>query len=210
MTGRRGRAEGVATSWGASWGAWGRRVRRPGASATLRAAAGGTLAVALVAGGIAALQALVPPPERRDGPVVRVPTALGTPTRTPTRPPATTAPPARTTAPPGPAVTATAAPATPSPTATNRPSLTVLNNSRVNGLAARAARDFEAGGWDVTATGNLRGRTPRTTVYYDPGHEGAAAALRRQFPRIRAAAPRPTGMPGAGTLTVVVTRDYAA
>ena len=201
MTGRRGRTSGPAL------GAWGRRVRPPAPAATLRAAAGGTLAIALVAGGIAALQALVPPPERRDGPVVKAPTALGTPTRpprttaapSPTSAPATTVP---TTAPP------TAAP--PSPTAAERPSLTVLNNSRVDGLAARAARDFENGGWTVASTGNLRGRTPRTTVYYDPGHEAAAAALRRQFPRILAAAPRPDGLPGAGTLTVVVTRDYAA
>ena len=184
----------------------GRRVRRPDLGAFARSALGGTAAVALVAGGIAALQAVVPPPERRDGPVVSGPTALGTPS---------TAPPATRRLPPGPTTPAstpppTAAIVTPSPTAAARPALTVLNNSRINGLAARAARDFAAGGWRIAATGNLRGRTPRTTVYYDPGHADEAAALRRQFPRIQEALPRPEGLPGAGTLTVVVTRDYAA
>jgi hypothetical protein len=154
-------------------------------------------AVALVAGGILALQVLVPAPDRGgDGPaVVASPRA--------SEPPVVAITPTPTVMPVPPNTAA------PSPTAAARPPLTVLNNSRVNGLAARAARDFAAGGWRVAATGNLRGRTPHTTVYYAPGQEAAAAALRRQFPRIIEALPRYDGLPGDGTLTVVVTRDYA-
>ncbi|HVF05508.1 MAG TPA: LytR C-terminal domain-containing protein [Frankiaceae bacterium] len=124
---------------------------------------------------------------------------------------ATTPPPTATspTPPATPAPTATPSP-TPSPTPATRPALTVLNNSRVNGLAARAASDFAAGGWRIAGTGNLRGRTPQTTVYYAPEHAEAAAALRRQFPKIRDAQPRYAGLPGDGGLTVVVTRDYAS
>jgi len=97
---------------------------------------------------------------------------------------------------------------TPSPTVQARPAITVLNNSRINGLAAKAAGDFRAGGWRVVATGNLSGRLPRTTVYYGPAQREAAAALRRQFPAIAEMAPRYAGLPGEGGLTVVVTRDY--
>ncbi|HEX8001966.1 MAG TPA: LytR C-terminal domain-containing protein [Mycobacteriales bacterium] len=191
-------------------GVTGRRVRRPDLAAWSRNALGGVVAVTFVAGGILALQAVVPSPERRDGPVVKAPPLTGRPTpsagaRSPSVPTAAASPTGTPTARP----TDTAL-ATPSATPAARPALTVLNNSRISGLAARAARDFEAGGWRVAATGNLRGRTPRTTVYYDPGQQGAAAALRRQFPRIADARPRPAGLPGTGTLTVVVTRDYAS
>jgi len=84
----------------------------------------------------------------------------------------------------------------------------VLNNSRITGLAAKAARDFAAGGWRIAATGNLSGRLPRTTVYFSPGQEADAVTLRRQFPAIQDVAPRYAGLPGEGGLTVVVTRDY--
>jgi hypothetical protein len=182
----------------------GRRERRPDLASLSRAAFGGTLAVALVVGGIVALQAVVPAPDAGQGPVVSAPTTfpLDVPTTPPTKAAPTTAPPPVPVVPPSPVT------APPSPAA--RPSLTVLNNSRVNGLASRAARDFAAGGWHVAATGNLRGRTPRTTVYYAPGYADEAAALRRQFPKILDARPRPEGLPGNGPLTVVVTRDYAA
>jgi hypothetical protein len=84
----------------------------------------------------------------------------------------------------------------------------VLNNSRVTGLAAKAASDFRNGGWRIAATGNLSGRLPRTTVYFSPGQQPQAEALRRQFPAIQDVAPRYAGLPGEGGLTVVVTRDY--
>ena len=155
------------------------------------------VAVALVAGGIVALQKLVP--ADKDSPaVVRSPAAHGpVPSRT------TPAP--RTSAP-----ASSSAAVTPSPTSTAlvRPVLTVLNNSKVNGLAAKAAADFARGGWRIAGTGNLRGRLAQTTVYYGPGQRDAAEALRRQFPAIGDVEPRSAALPGGGGLTVVVTRDY--
>ena len=155
-----------------------------------------------MAGGILGLQALVPAPG--DSPAVvssprstEPPVFSISPTPTPT-------PTAGT---PNPTPTSVSG----SPTAKALPALTVLNNSRIDGLAARAAHDFETGGYRIAATGNLRGRTPRTTVYYGPGQQEEAAALRRRFPKIADALPRYAGLPGdPATLTVVVTRDYAA
>ena len=146
-----------------------------------------------MAGGIVALQVL--DPAEKDPAVV-------TNDGTVTVPPTTTRTPVPTTAPPS--------KASPSPTSTGvvRPAVTVLNNSRVTGLAAKAARDFASGGWTIAGTGNLGGRLAVTTVYFSPGQEDAAAALRKQFPAIRASAPRYAGLPGEGGLTVVVTRDY--
>jgi hypothetical protein len=83
----------------------------------------------------------------------------------------------------------------------------VLNNSRIKGLAARAAAVFRAGGWPVGGTGNLRGRTPVTTVYYPIGEEVTARLFAARFRAIRRVLPRPPGLPGSG-LTVVVTREF--
>ena len=101
-----------------------------------------------------------------------------------------------------------AVPVEPAPTeVAERPPLTVLNHSKVKGLAARAAEDFTRGGWQVVEVANTRYAVARTTVYFVPGQEAAAAALRRQFPSILRSAPRPAELPGSG-LTVVVTREY--
>jgi hypothetical protein len=85
--------------------------------------------------------------------------------------------------------------------------LLVLNNSRIPGLADTAARRFEAGGWPVRETGNLRGRIRATTVYYPPGEQEVARELARRFPGIARVLPRLPNLPGSG-LTVVVTRDF--
>ena len=159
------------------------------------------LAVGLVAGGIVALQALVP--AERDSPAV-----VSDPNDTFTLPPSTRTPGPTTTRAPTAAPPTTTAPPSPTATAVARPAITVLNNSRVTGLARRAAEDFARGGWRIAGTGNLSGRLPRTTVYYGPGQLAAATALRRQFPAIEDMAPRYAGLPGEGGLTVVVTRDY--
>lgn len=157
------------------------------------------VAVALVAGGILALQKIVP--ADKDSPaVVHSPAAHGPV-------PSRTTPPARTSAPPSAAPASSVAPS-PTSTALVRPVLTVLNNSKVNGLAAKAAADFARGGWRIAGTGNLRGRLAQTTVYYGPGQRDAAEALRLQFPAIGDVEPRAASLPGGGGLTVVVTRDY--
>jgi hypothetical protein len=120
----------------------------------------------------------------------------------PPAPTAATAPPAAALPPPP------AAPAVPPPAdAPGRPALTVLNNSRVPGLAERSARRFTAAGWPVRDTGNLRGRIRSTTVYYDPGQQAQAQALARAFPGVQRVLPRFDGLPGRG-VTVVVTRDF--
>ena len=156
------------------------------------------LAVALVAGGILTLQWLVP--AERDSPAV-----VTDPNDT-----FTLGPPSATSTPAGPAGTPSSPAASPTPSATpaTRPAVTVLNNSRVTGLAAKAARDFAGKGWRIASTGNLSGRLARTTVYYGAGQRDAAAELRAQFPAIMEMAPRYAGLPGDGGLTVVVTRDY--
>ncbi len=85
--------------------------------------------------------------------------------------------------------------------------VTVLNNSRIRGLADRAAARFRAGGWPVPKVGNYsRGRIPATTVYFAPGQQASAARFARQF-GIGRVVPRFAGLPGSGT-TVVLTRDY--
>lgn len=83
----------------------------------------------------------------------------------------------------------------------------VLNNSRISGLARRAATAFGAGGWPVRGTGNYTGRTPVTTVYYPTGQEAVARQFAARYPAVRRVLPRPASLPGSG-LTVVVTREF--
>jgi hypothetical protein len=113
------------------------------------------------------------------------------------------------------AVTVTPAPLTtqavvsPTPAAAPKLALTVLNNSNVNKLAARASVKFHAAGWPIRDTGVFRGRIPVTTVYYAPGQQASAVLLQKQFPAIARVRPRFAALPGSG-LTVVLTRDYPA
>lgn len=86
----------------------------------------------------------------------------------------------------------------------------VYNNGTVTGLAAQAAGDFRAGGWQVVEVGNYSaGIIPTTTVYFRPGTEEEAAArelgtrfgmrVEPRFPGIADAAPG---------LIVLITNDY--
>lgn len=160
-------------------------------------------------GGVAALvwMALRESPPLDDPKVAAPRASVLTPTPVATTP----APTSRTTAPAvKPTATSTATSPAPAPSETAPVlALLVLNNSRINGLATRAADDFRAGGWPVRGTGNFRGRVATTTVYYEPGQEASARRLMREFGKVRRMAPRFAGLPGQG-LTVVVTRDYAA
>ena len=94
------------------------------------------------------------------------------------------------------------------PPAATRPAVTVLNNSRRPGLAARVADEVRARGWPIRQTGNFRGRVAVTTAYYAPGQRGAAEQLARAFGQVQRVAPRFAGLPGSG-LTLVVTRTWS-
>lgn len=87
--------------------------------------------------------------------------------------------------------------------------LTVLNNSRITGLADRAAARFRSGGWPIKETGNFRGTLTETTVYYEPGQLASARLLATSFRGLTRVLPRFASLPGSG-LTVVLTRDYAS
>jgi len=90
--------------------------------------------------------------------------------------------------------------------------VTVLNNSPVEGLAARVAEVLEAGGWPIAELLNYdETQAEATTVYFTPGNaaeETAAQALIAQFPEITGGAePRFEGLAGSG-LTVAAVGDW--
>jgi hypothetical protein len=168
-----------------------------------RALAGAAIALIGVLLGVGALylfnrsddkgSPVVASPPRATAPASLSPTAA--PTATPT-----TAASARPTAIP-PVVQPTASPAA------GIVPVSVLNNSKISGLADRGAARFRAGGWPVKLTGNYRGgNIARTTVYYAPGGLASAQRFAKQFgiPRV---APRFPGLPTTG-MTVLLTRDY--
>jgi hypothetical protein len=175
-------------------------LRGPEPVGPRRSLLGAVLAIGGVVLGIVLLYAFRHDGHGGQGPVVAAPSSAAT-----TKAPASTDGPT-----PRPSGRGTAGP-TAGPTAVPvvapiRP-VTVLNNSRIKGLADRSARKFRAGGWPVKGTGNYRGGTiAETTVYYAPGQLGSAQRFARQFdiPRVL---PRFSGLPGSG-LTVVLTRDY--
>jgi hypothetical protein len=86
----------------------------------------------------------------------------------------------------------------------------VYNNSTITGLAARAAQDFRADGWQVAQVANYpTGVIATSTVYYRPGtaEQSAASSLASAFGlRVE---PRFTGIDDATPgLIVIVTNDY--
>lgn len=90
--------------------------------------------------------------------------------------------------------------------------LIVLNNTTVQGLAKRAAKLFETGGWTVTRYDNYQNDILSTCAYFDPsvrGAKAAAEALQQQFPTIRRVKPRFAELP-SGPIVVVLTPDYSA
>ena len=86
----------------------------------------------------------------------------------------------------------------------------VYNNSTITGLAARAANDFRADGWQVAQVANYpSGIIATSTVYYRPGtaEQSAASSLASAF-GLRAE-PRFSGIDDATPgLIVIVTNDY--
>jgi len=120
--------------------------------------------------------------------------STGTPAPTTIAPPTTVAPP-----PP---------PQPPLPTAPIR----VYNNSTIRGLAAQAADDFRRNGWVVEEIANYpSGVIPTSTVYFRPGTDEEAAALRLAARFNLRVEPRFEGIAGAKPgLIVIVTNDYGS
>ena len=136
-------------------------------------------------------------PELTAPPVTASPTPTPTPTPTPSRSPK----PHRTL--PSAEPSATAKPAV------AKIPVTVLNNSRRQGLAHRAAAQVSSKGWPIKQIGNFTGRIRVSTAYYAPGQAEEAHLLARDFPAIQRVLPRFDGLPGSG-LTLVVTREWPA
>ena len=151
------------------------------------------------------------------------PTAAATPGATVAATPAPTAPAAVPTvgptvaiaAPPPAAPAPAPAPAAPQAgtgggSAAARGPVRVYNNSTVTGLAARAANDFRADGWQVGQVSNYsQGVIPTSTVYYRPGtaEQTAATTIASEF-GLRTE-PRFSGIDDATPgLIVIVTNDY--
>jgi hypothetical protein len=86
----------------------------------------------------------------------------------------------------------------------------VYNNSKIHGLAVRAASDLSAAGWRVVEVGNYAaGTIPTTTVYYQDsaGNRAGAEAIAGEFGM--QVQPRFAGLAhGAPGLVVIVTNDY--
>jgi hypothetical protein len=156
------------------------------------------------------------PPTVAQSPVAQspVPTAVAPPSATVVAPPAV---PTAVAAPSAPAIVPTApavVPVKPAPAvggaATGHEPVRVYNNSTVTGLAARAADDFRADGWQVAQVANYpSGIIATSTVYYRPGtaEQSAASSLGSQFGlRVE---PRFSGIDDATPgLIVIVTNDY--
>ena len=194
--------------------AQGRRVRAPERRrlSVGPALAGAAVSVVGVCLGIGTLLWVTDDPSQGRGPVVSAPVSSSgevigdDPVGAEPATPAVVDPPA--VAPPS--SVAPAPPASVSPLA-QEPSVvvpvTVLNNSRITGLADRAATRFRAGGWPVTLTGNFRGQIPVTTVYYDPGMQASAQAFADAFEGIVRVRPRLDTLPARGVV-VVLTREF--
>ena len=146
-----------------------------------------------------------------------VPSAVAPPSATVAAPPAVPTGTNAIAAPTAPAVVPTVpavVPIKPAPVAggaaTGHEPVRVYNNSTVTGLAARAADDFRADGWQVAQVANYpAGIIATSTVYYRPGtaEQTAASSLGSQFGlRVE---PRFSGIDDATPgLIVIVTNDY--
>ena len=186
------------------------RAAQPGRLSPGRALAGAAVSVSGVLLGIGSLLWISDDPSAGPGPVVAAPPAASEFATAPETEQAPVDPPVQVVPSAAPPAVVTPPAASPAPVA---PSVvvpvTVLNNSRYEGLADIAAARFRAGGWPVKATGNFRGRIPVTTVYYEDGLEASARELARRFDGIARVRPRFATLPARG-LVVVVTREYAA
>jgi hypothetical protein len=116
---------------------------------------------------------------------------------------------------PLPALPSTPVDVAPAPTTPVRVPVTVLNATDTNGLAAKAAAAFVAGGWESPGVGGYTaGDVAASTVFFTEGDETqrqAAVQLVDAFPQLQGPAPRffelPAGVTAPG-LVVVLTGDW--
>lgn len=118
----------------------------------------------------------IPTPLRTSTPSTRTPTTTPSPTAMVTAQPSTPAPPATTSISPAPSLTTTPPATQPPPL---RPAVTVINNSRIEGLAVQVEPLVSAKGFIVKEKGNYSGEVvfSHTTVLYENGQEGFAEEL---------------------------------
>ena len=100
------------------------------------------------------------------------------------------------------------------PAAPVRAPVTVLNGTRIGGLAKKVGDKFGAAGWQLEDSGNYPGTDISvTTVYYKDGDATqlqAATELVAEFPDVKGPAPRFFDVPGVADpgLVVVATGDW--
>jgi cytoskeletal protein RodZ len=86
--------------------------------------------------------------------------------------------------------------------------VSVLNNSRIHGLAHHVAAEVEGRGWTISTVGNLQGRVAETTVFYPPSGFDAAEHLAHEFGQIQRLEPQSEGGLHSTDLVLVVTRFW--
>jgi hypothetical protein len=88
-----------------------------------------------------------------------------------------------------------------------RPSVDILNNTHISGLAASAAKTLTSGGWTVAETGNYPHSVSTTTLFYPPDQVEAAKQLAQQYGAIREVLVAPSGI-STTDLTLVLATDW--
>ncbi len=134
-----------------------------------------------------------------DGRTVAAPTESETPSPTPS--------PTGTTPSPTPSPTRTTPSPTPSPTpevSRQDIGVSVLNATRVQGLAAQVGGRVTQSGWTLLGVGNWRAGAAQTAVHYPAGREEEAELLAEDL-GIGATAPAVQGMAGDRLPVLVVT-----
>lgn len=131
------------------------------------------------------------------------PSALDPPTPVPSTSPAATASPVPSES-PSPTVT------TPSPVPATQAPVSVLNQTAVPGLAARAAAVVEAADWEVATVDNTALGAPSTTLYVPAGLEQAGEAFSAAFPAVTRIVPAFEGLPPDELTLVLADPDAQA
>ena len=88
-----------------------------------------------------------------------------------------------------------------------RPSVDILNDTHISGLAASAAKTLRSGGWTVAETGNYPHSVSTTTLFYPPGQVAAAKQLAQQYRAVREVLAAPSGV-STTDLTLVLATDW--